>query len=211
MVIKSINHPPILTNFIPEIILYTGQESKEVVLPDHLFTDIDGDPLNYTSTSWIESNSIFLGTTIQNISDSSKLYLFIKAFKTKNCQISIIATDPDNQSWIAYVDVKILNWASKDWSMWDGPLQIDCLKWIDGYALDYQTGSWLEKFKYQSFYFNSFYKILGFITFLMILVPIFLSKFYGKITLYPILPKIILSIPLYLDFLNLENLGNINL
>ena len=181
------NHPPSLTNSIPEIILYTGQESKEIILPDHLFTDIDGDDLSYISTNWIESNSIYLGTTIQNVSDSSKLYLFIKAFKTKNCQISIIATDPEGQSWSAYVDVKILNCASKDWSMWDGPLQIDCLKWIEGYVLDDLTGSWLEKFKYQSFYFNSFYKVLGFSTFLMILIPIFASKIYGKITLYPIL------------------------
>ena len=75
----------------------------------------------------------------------------------------------------------------KEKCRWNGSLQSNWQQWILGYKLDENTGAWLEIFEYQSPIIDSHFNILGFTTFLIILVPILLSWFYGKITLYPIM------------------------
>ena len=194
----SINHPPIQTNAISNIIMYYGQQSKLVELPNDLFTDPDGDKLEYSSTNWIQPNSLHIVTTI-SFKKVNNLFLLAKKSIAGKCQISIFATDPYDSSGLLSVNVTIESWASKDWIRWDGNLQSNWQEWISGYRLDHNTGAWLEIFEYQSTVLDSRFNILGFTTFLFILVPILLSWFYGKITLYPIMYIQIIIILLFSD------------
>ena len=166
--------------------MYYGEQSKLVVLPDDLFTDPDGDQLTYSSTNYFEPNYLNIATTISK-KEANILFIYVNSLSIGKSQISIVATDPYGLWNFLLVNVTIDPWASKDWIKWNGNLQSDWLEWIVGYQLDQRTGAWLEVFQYQSFILNSYFKILGFVTFLSILVPIFMSTFYGKITLYPIL------------------------
>ena len=185
--IANINHPPIWTNTVPKIIMYYGQESKAVQLPDNLFTDNNGDKLKYSSTGWVDDSTLKLGSGIRSDSNINTLYLFVKKFSTGDCQISITATDTSDQSSTILVDVEVLNWASKDCVLWNGSLQVNWQIWMSGYQLETTSGAWLQIMEYQSFYFDSLYHILGIITFVAIILPISLSLFYGKITLLPIM------------------------
>ena len=82
---------------------------------------------------------------------------------------------------------------------WNGNLQSNWQEWISGYKLDEKTRAWLEIFEDQLIIFGDQFNILGFTTFLLILVPILLSWFYGKITLYPIMYIQIVIILLFSD------------
>ena len=181
------NNPPVWTNEVSTILMFYGQESKAVQLPDSLFIDPDGDQLKYTSTGWIENNLLQLRSEIRSDSNINILYLFVKKFSTGKWQIAITATDPSDQSNTILVNFEVHNWASKGWVLWDGNLQINCKKWTDGYELETISGAWLQIMQYQSLNFDSLYHILGIITFIVILLPICLSLFYGKITLLPIM------------------------
>ena len=167
--------------------MYYGQESKAVQLPDNLFIDPDGDQLKYSSTGWVENSLLKLETGIRSDSKINTLYLFVKKFSTGKCQIAITATDPSDQSNTILVNVSVLNWTSKFCVLWDGNLQINCQKWTYGYELETTSGAWLQIMQYQTFYFDSYYHILGIITFIAILFPICLSLLYGKIVLLPIM------------------------
>ena len=167
--------------------MYYGQETKAVQLPDNLFIDPDGDILKYSSTGWVENSLLKLASRIRSDSNINILFLFVKKFSTGKCQIAITATDPSDQSNTILVNVEVLNWTSKDCVLWDGNLQINCQKWTYGYKLETTSGAWLQIMQYQTFYFDSLYHILGIITFIVILFPICLSLFYGKITLLPIM------------------------
>ena len=167
--------------------MYYGQESKAVQLPDNLFIDPDGDQLKYSSTGWVDNNTLKLGSGIRSDLNINTLYLFVKKFSTGNCQISIMATDPSDQSNTILVDVEVLDWASKDCILWNGTLQVNWQKCMTGYELEATSGAWLQIMQYKSFYFDSLYYILGIITFVAIILPIFVSLFYGKITLLPIM------------------------
>ena len=110
----SINHSPIQTNSISNIIMYYGQQSKLVELPNDLFTDPDGDKLDYSSTNCIQPNSLNIVTTI-SFKGVNNLFLLAKTSNVGKCQISILATDPYGSSGIIWVNVTIDSWASKDW------------------------------------------------------------------------------------------------
>ena len=167
--------------------MYYGQESKEVILPQNLFIDVDGDKLNYTSSGWIDSHTLNIISGIRSDSDISTLYVFIKQFKIGSWNITITATDPKDQTNTILVEVEILNCASKDCILWNGALQINWLKCIDGYLLETKSGAWLEQIQYESFNLYSYFRFFGFATFLAILIPIFWFKYYGRIVLNPIL------------------------
>ena len=156
-------------------------------LPDHLFTDPDGDDLNFYSSGWIDSNSLNLATTVKLIENTLTLYLYVKKFNIGKWQISIVAEDPLRQNTEAFANVEVLKCASKDCTLCQGPLQVDWSSWVEGYLLELKTGTCLEIYGYQSFVLNSYFRILGFVTSLIILIPILLYRIYGEITLYPIL------------------------
>ena len=110
----SINHPPIQTNSISNIIMYYGQQSILVELPNDLFTDPDGDKLDYSSTNCIQPNSLNIATTI-SFKGVNNLFVLAKTSIVGKCQISIIATDPYGSWGLIFVNVTIDSWASKDW------------------------------------------------------------------------------------------------
>ena len=109
-----INHPPIQTNSISNIIMYYGQQSILVELPNDLFTDPDGDKLDYSSTNCIQPNSLNVVATI-SFKGVNNLFLLAKTVIVGKCQISIIAIDPYGSSGLILVNVTINSWASKDW------------------------------------------------------------------------------------------------
>ena len=139
---------------------------------------------------------------------NNTLFLFVKISYIGKCQISIMATDTYGLTNYLPVNITIKPWASKDWISWRGNLQSDWLEWVVGYRLDLRTGAWLEVFQYQSFILDSYFKVIGFITFTLILVPIWLSKLYGKITLYPISYIQIIIAILFSDASNTKNIQN---
>ena len=111
---NSINHPPIQTNSVSNIIMYNGQQSKLVELPNDLFTTSDGYKLDYSSTNCIQPNSLDIVATI-SFEEVNNLALLAKTSIVGECQISIIATDPYGSSGLILVNVTIDSWASKDW------------------------------------------------------------------------------------------------
>ena len=179
--------------------MYYGEMSKTVVLPDHLFTDPDGEKLEYTSTGCTNFNPLRLGSSIRTDFNITSLYVFYKKFIAGSCQISVIATDPEGQSNTILIEVELIKWASKDWILWKGTLQIDWKQWISGYVLEFNTGSWLQQIQYQLFSTYSYYKLLGFITFLTILIPMLGFRYYGKTVLYPVMYAQIIIAIIYAD------------
>ena len=110
----SINHAPIQTNSVSNIIMYYGQHSKIVELSNDLFTDPDGDKLDYSSTNCIQFNSLNIVTTI-SFKEGNNLFILPKTSIVGKCQIFIIATDPYGSWGLIMVNVTIDSWASKDW------------------------------------------------------------------------------------------------
>ena len=182
---QHINHPPTRSNSIKDIVMFYGQESNTVNLPDDLFIDSDGDDLEYSTT--VCSNSINIGTYIKKDNNTNVLYLINKMLSVGDWQFLIIATDPYNQSCSYSVNVTVESCASKDWTLCNSSIQKDWLAWSDGYILEEITGLWLATDEYLSSNFSNFFVIFGFSTFLLILLPIFFYKLYGKIVLYPVM------------------------
>ena len=110
----SINNSPIQTNSVSNIIMYYGRQSKIFELPNDLFTDPDGDKLDYSSTNCIQPNSLNIETTI-SFKGVNNLFILSKTSIVGMCQISIIAIDPYGSSGLILVNVTIDSWASKDW------------------------------------------------------------------------------------------------
>ena len=182
-----INHPPVWTNSIHDIVLYSGQQIKAVKLPHDLFYDVDNDPLKYFSTGCLDSYSLNLATTIEEKMNINTLYVYIKESKIGKCEVSISVTDTSDESWMLLANVIVKSWASKDCIYCDGSLQENWLTCNDGYSLEKSTGVWLESHKYQDFSFDDYFIKLGFLHFLSILLPIVLYMLYGKIALYPVI------------------------
>ena len=158
--------------------MYQGHYT-EVKLPDQLFISKLGSNLNYTSSNWINQNSINIMTQIRNKTSNSGDNLFIKAFGDKGCVISITSTDSFWQSSEVLVNIEVQKWASKIWIECDGPYESNWLKWATNFVLS-DSKAWLIASSYPLFSSSSIFQIWGFISFAIILLHIVLSVRYGS-------------------------------
>ena len=154
-------HPPILANSFGPLKIYSGQ-SMLFLIPEDLFISAMASHLEYSVEvlNWSVSTVLHANITSSKLDNSSVLILQSKEPKT--CLIALIATDLNNQSAEAIIEVNVLNWASKDCAQWKSEYQADWVKCTTNYVLG-SDGICLWNTAYFSDSLDNLFDVWGFV------------------------------------------------
>ena len=97
-------NPPTVTNKLGPLVLFVGDE-KLFLIPNDLFTSLYNLTYSVSVIHWTIDS--YLKSMIQKSTISNETFLYVFGDKAKVCQLSIVASDPSNQSAQATVEVTI--------------------------------------------------------------------------------------------------------
>ena len=184
IIIKIRIAPPTIGNSFGPLDISVGKP-KQFLVPNDLFISSQNFSLEYN----VSIISCTLKTKLYvNITKSEKYnsyYLYALSYDAKSCEISITATDSDNQPAEIIVQVNAFNWASKDWVEWTSQYQADWVKWKDNYKLG-SDEAWYRNISYFPNSINNLFDIWGLITMIWLLISTVLSFAIGLKSLYSI-------------------------
>ena len=162
---------PAITNSFGPIYVMRGVP-KLFPIPSDLFSDPqDFNPI-YNATNWIDKDSSL--TQIKVEMNNDQYYIFAQSNDTFIfCLFEIYVTNIFGRTNQYQTQLNIIRWSSKDWTEWIGPYQSNWTKWRDGYSLE-KDGTCLSSVPLFSFSQLMFYKILGIMVWLLILIQLIL-------------------------------------
>ena len=184
--------PPAVTNAFGPLSINYGV-SKLFEIPYDLFTSWKNQSLQYNVGNWINietKNTHFEIVSHNEYINSSNIVtqfflsvISFDRFSVWNFPITAKSLMGDSSEYTTQLNMIV--WSSKDWTDWTGPYQSDWIKWKDGFTLQ---SSWicLQTNSPFSFAGLDFYGILGFITWIIIIVHLIASFKLKHLSLLPI-------------------------
>ena len=154
------------------IVLFVGYE-KIIKIPSDLFISSRNLHLDYDSNvvSWLYDLLLQWKIGLDSKKDS---YLYLKSNYVNTCDISITATDSQNNTAEILAKVSIVNCASKDWSRCVGIYQSDWTQWKTNFVLDF-SGVWYWNTTYLPSSVNDIFDIWGIIVLSFLIIQLIFS------------------------------------
>ena len=175
--------PSAQTNEMNTIYVYANHYIQAMI-PENLFSDINGGIPIYTSSNWIDNNIIKIATRIFADYKSGKYYIFVKVYGEIGCQISIFNENSFCQTSETKVNITVLKWASKDCFECSGPYESNWVSWNTGFVIS-NDGSWVSDSSFLPISNVKLYWIWGLFAMTVTFIHILLTIKYGKFMLKP--------------------------